>query len=111
MATLKEIAKDYAIDFRSEDAIAWVIIWKTGRSWNAQEVWLNTEDDTLEPEDLRIARKVLEQDKNAVMLNGYYCGHFWEEMTLSDVADSIRWHYDNGCNQLQSSTAFPNETT
>ena len=107
MAALNAIAREWADELR--EGIAWVIVWKTGRSWNAQAVWLNCDDDTFEPEDLELARKVLEQDPNAVMLNGYYCGHFGEDMTVAELAAGIRWHYDNGYNQLDGSTAFPAE--
>lgn len=107
MAALNAIAREWADELR--EGIAWVIVWKTGRSWNAQAVWLNCDDDTFEPEDLELARKVLEQDPNAVMLNGYYCGHFGEDMTAAELAAGIRWHYENGYNQLGGSTAFPAE--
>ncbi len=107
MAALNAIAREWADELR--EGIAWVIVWKTGRSWNAQAVWLNCDDETFEPEDLELARKVLEQDPNAVMLNGYYCGHFGEDMTVAELAAGIRWHYDNGYNQLDGSTAFPAE--
>lgn len=107
MAALNTIAREWADELR--EGIAWVIVWKTGRSWNAQAVWLSCDDDTFEPEDLELARKVLEQDPNAVMLNGYYCGHFGEDMTVLELAAGIRWHYDNGYNQLDGSTAFPPE--
>ena len=76
MAALNAIAREWADELR--EGIAWVIVWKTGRSWNAQAVWLNCDDDTFEPEDL-------------------------------ELAAGIRWHYDNGYNQLDGSTAFPAE--
>ena len=98
MAALNTIAREWADELR--EGIAWVIVWKTGRSWNAQAVWLNCDDDTFEPEDLELARKVLEQDPNAVMLNGYYCGHFGEDMTIDEIAAGIRWHYEGGRNRL-----------
>ena len=60
MAALNTIARDYADEIR--DGIAWVIVWKTGRSWNATAVWLDPDTDT----------EVLAQDPGAVMLNGYY---------------------------------------
>ena len=103
MAALNTIARDYA------DGIAWVIVWKTGRSWNATAVWLDPDTDTFEPDDLDTAREVLAQDPGAVMLNGYYCGHFGEDMTVAELADGIRWHYENGYNTLDGSTAFPAE--
>lgn len=98
MAALNEIAREYADELR--DGIAWVIVWKTGRSWNATAVWLDPDSDTFEPYDLDTAREVLEKDPGAVMLNGYYCGHFGEDMTADEIAAGIRWHYENGYNQL-----------
>ena len=98
MAAINKIAKDWADELR--DGIAWVIVWKTGRSWNATAVWLNCDDDTFEPEDLELAREILEKDPKAVMLNGYYCGHFGEDMTVAELAAGIRWHYENGYNLL-----------
>lgn len=59
MAALKEIAREWASELR--EGIAWVIVWKTGRGWNAKAVWLNCEDEKLEPEDLGLARKALKQ--------------------------------------------------
>ena len=107
MAALNTIARDYADEIR--DGIAWVIVWKTGRSWNATAVWLDPDTDTFEPDDLDTAREVLAQDPGAVMLNGYYCGHFGEDMTVAELAVGIRWHYENGYNTLDGSTAFPAE--
>ena len=107
MAAINAIAREWADEIR--DGIAWVIVWKTGRSWNAQAVWLNSDTDTFEPEDLELARKILEKDPKAVMVNGYYCGHFGEDMTVAELAAGIRWHYENGCNMLDGSTAFPPE--
>lgn len=107
MAALHEMARQYAEEIR--DGIAWVIIWKTGRSWHAESVWLNQDSDTFELEDLSTAAEILEQDPNAVMVNGYYCGHFGENMTIAELEAGILWHYEGGCNLLKNSTAFPPE--
>ena len=107
MAALNTIAKAEADTIR--DGIAWLIVWKTGRSWHAESVYLNTDDDTFEPDDLEMVRKVLDQDPNAVMLNGYYCGHFAEDMSAAEIEGGIRWHYENGYNLLKDSAAFPPE--
>lgn len=98
MAALHEIARQYADEIR--DGIAWVIIWKTGRSWHAESVWLNPDSDTFELDDLSTATEILEQDPNAVMVNGYYCGHFGENMTIAELEAGILWHYEGGCNLL-----------
>ena len=87
MAALHEMARQYAKEIR--DGIAWVIIWKTGRSWHAESVWLNQDSDTFELEDLSTATEILEQDPNAVMVNGYYCGHFGENMTIAELEAGI----------------------
>lgn len=107
MAALNTIAREYADEIR--DGIAWVIVWKTGRSWNAEAFWLNCDDDTFESEDLEQAREILKQDPSAVMVNGYCCGHFGEDMTVAELAAGIRWHYENGTNLLKDSDAFPPE--
>ena len=48
MASLKEIAREYRDEIM--DGIAWVAIWKTGRSWNAKAFWLNLETERIEDE-------------------------------------------------------------
>lgn len=107
MAAINTIAKEWADELR--DGIAWLIVWKTGRSWNAQAVWLGVDNDTFEPEDLEAARNILQQDPNAVMLNGYYCGRLGEDMTRNELAAGIRWHYENGFHLLKDSIAQPQE--
>ena len=92
MASLREIAAANAEEIR--DGIAWVIVWKTGRSWHAKPVWLNSETDKLGPEDEKQVQEILQQDPNAVMINGYYSGHLGESMTLKELEDGIRWHYE-----------------
>jgi len=105
MASLYEIAKKWAEELRY--GIVWLIVWKTERSWNAVAVWPDTENDCFEANDLATANKVLEQDENAVMLNTYDCGHFGENMTLIELANGIRWHYENKYNLLKNSSFFP----
>lgn len=108
MATLRKTASYYADEIR--EGIAWVVIWKTGRSWNGSAFWLTCDkNETFEKDDLPEVREILAQDPNAVMVNGYYCGHFGEDMTVDELAAGIRWHYENGYNRLNDSTALPDE--
>lgn len=109
MAALNKVASYFADEIR--DGIAWVIIWKTDRSWHGYAAWLDPDTETFEPDDLEKAREVLAEDPNAVMLNGYYCGHFGEDMNALEIAAGIRWHYENGYNLLSDSTALPDEPT
>ena len=104
---LRTIAKEYAGEIR--EGIAWVAVWKTGRSWHAETVWLDPATDLLRPEDLATVRKILGQDPDAVMINGYYCGHLGGDMTINELAAGIRWHYEGGCNLLAGSAVFPED--
>lgn len=61
MAALNAIAREWADELR--EGIAWVIVWKTGRSWNAQAVWLNCDDDTFEPEDYEHMHELMAADR------------------------------------------------
>lgn len=69
MATLKEIAREYAIEIR--DGIGWVIVYRTGRSWNALTVWGDLGINERETDDID-----------------------------DDIAAGIRWHYERGTNAL-----------
>lgn len=94
MAALKDIARDFAAEIR--DGIGWTIVYRTGRSWNALTIW-NGEWET---DDLNDAIGILKADPDAVIVNGYYCGHFGEDMTIDEIAAGIRWHYEGGRNRL-----------
>lgn len=105
MAALNKVASYFADEIR--EGIAWVIIWKTDRNWHGYAAWLDPDTETFEPDDLKKAREVLAEDPNAVMLNGYYCGHFGEDMNVLELSAGIRWHYENGYNLLSDSTTIP----
>lgn len=97
MAALKEIAREYATEIR--DGIGWVIVYRTGRSWNALTVWSDLGNNEWETDDINDALEALRLDPRAVALNGYYLGRFGD-MTIDDIAAGIRWHYENGTNAL-----------
>ncbi len=97
MASLRDTVKDYQQELR--DGIAWIAFWREGRSWNADYFYLET-DDTLSSLDKSRLEEIGEKDPAAVMLNGYYCGHFGEDMTVDELTAGVRWHYENHYNQL-----------
>lgn len=101
--TLREIARECRDEII--DGIAWVAVWKTGRSWNAYAFYLDDED-MIGADELDVAREAFAQDPGAVLLNGYYCGHFGEGMVLADIAAAIRYHYENGYNLLENNAAY-----
>ncbi len=97
MAALKDIAREVADEIR--DGIAWVIIYRTGRSWHALSVWSDLGNNEWETDDINDALEALHLDPRAVALNGYYLGRFGD-MTIDDIAAGIRWHYENGTSAL-----------
>ena len=98
MAALRDIARDFAAEIR--DGIGWTIVYRTGRSWNALTIWSDIWNDEWETDDLNDAIGILKADPDAVIVNGYYCGHFGEDMTIDEIAAGIRWHYEGGRNRL-----------
>lgn len=99
MADIKTIAKD-VLDV-AEDAIAWIAIWKTGRSWNACPFWGEYNQQTNElvfnEEDVEKVLEIAEADSGAILINGYHTNIGWEEgetLTVSTLADGIRYQYE-----------------
>ena len=97
MASLRDTVKDYQDELR--DGIAWVAFWKQGRSWNAEYFHLDM-NDTLYPEDRSRLEEIKSIDPAAVILNGYYCGHLGEDMSLDELTAGVRYHYENSMNDL-----------
>ena len=105
MASIKEIVRAYNGEMR--DGIAWVAIWKEGRSWNAEAFWAEGGgyDDgyTFEREDMERMQEIIKIDPKAVMLNGYYtnCGIAEDgSASVADIISGIEWNYYNRYNQL-----------
>ena len=97
MASLRDSVKNYQDELR--DGIAWVAFWKQGRSWNAELFHLEV-DGTLEPFDRSRLEEIKAADSAAVILNGYYCGHLGEDMSLDELTVGVRYHYENSMNDL-----------
>ena len=97
MASLRDTVKDYQDELK--DGIAWVAFWKQGRSWNAEYFHLDM-DDTLYPEDRSRLEEIKSTDPAAVILNGYYCRHLGEDMSLDELTAGVRYHYENSMNDI-----------
>lgn len=108
MAALREIAKMKADLIR--EGTAWLIVWKVGRSWNAEQIYLDTDGGPLSRTDCDLVCGILEQDPDAILLNGIRSAGFWHSMSLEDVADTIRWHYEEGHCLLRNSKALLKES-
>lgn len=106
MASLKEIAREYRDEIM--DGIAWVAIWKTGRSWNAKAFWLNLETERIEDEEMEEAREIVAADPKAIFINEYYTAHMGEGK-LDEIMEGIRFMYENEYNLLANNTAYAEE--
>ena len=106
MASLHELAKLEGNILRIGEG--WVIVWKTGRSWHSQSVFLDA-DGFFPFSALESVQDILKQDPQAVILNGVKCGGFWQSMKTVDIELSIRWDYDGNLHLLKDSDAFPPE--
>lgn len=96
--SLRDVARECADHLR--EGIPWVIIYRAGRSWACLSIWSDVWNEGFETDDLNHALEILKIDPGAVILNGYYCGHLGENMTIDELTDGIRWHYENGHNRL-----------
>jgi hypothetical protein len=103
MASLREIAREYKDEIMS--GIAWVAIWKTGRSWNARAFWLNSDAEKIECEEMEEARAIVAADENAIFINEYYTAHMGEGK-LDEIMDGIRYMYEEGYNLIKDSAAY-----
>lgn len=104
MASLKDIAIEYKEEIM--DGIAWVAIWKTGRSWNAYAFWLTFDTGQFESEeDFTIAKKIVAADEKAIFINEYYTAHMGDG-TISSIMNGIRFMYENKYNLLKDNTAY-----
>ena len=106
MASLREEAR-WILD-EARDAICWIAVWKTGRSWNV-ETFYGVEYDEgrlyppresswkIEEDDEKRLREIYEEDHDAIMVNGYYCNlGSLEEMTLESLINGIKFQYGLG---------------
>ena len=97
MASLREAVTVYQDELRA--GIAWIAFWREGRSWSSDYLYLEM-DDTLTPEDRSRLQEIQHTDPAAVVLNGYYCGYWGEDMNLAELTAGVRRHYENGYNNI-----------
>lgn len=105
MAALREIIREYSGEI--QDGIAWVAIWKQGRSWMAEAFWAEDGcyDDgyTFSSDDMERMEEILKADHKAIMINGYYtnCGAFEDEpASIANLMAGAEWNYYNRYNGL-----------
>lgn len=109
MASLKEAARSVLGD--AQDAICWIAIWKTGRSWHAETFyeteytesrnWPRKQEEswTIGDDDAERLTEITAEDPDARLVNGYYANLGpLEEMTLASLTDGLDFQYSLGGN-------------
>lgn len=108
MASLKNIVKEEYSTIA--DGIAWVAIYKEGRSWKCNYFYPDSGsyDDgyVFTDEDMKELQNISETDPNAIFINGYYMG-FGEDFTLREMEQRILWMYTTRINQLRGDYLEP----
>lgn len=86
------------------EGIAWVVIYKDGRSWNCDYFYPESgsydEGYTFSAEDIEKMEEIAKKDHKAICINGYYMG-FGEDFNLKEMEDKVLWMYENWRNQLK----------
>lgn len=99
--TLKNLVKE-SRDFIT-DGIAWVAIWKEGRSWKYDYFYESDgsydEGLVFDCDDMDRFETIASKDHKAICLNGYYMG-FGQEDTLQEIENKILYFYLKRLNQL-----------
>ena len=99
---LLEMAREYKENI--DLGLDWIIIWKAGEDWKAFRVCL-TGRNMLVAEDFEMAKYILSQDENAIILNG---AHF-EDMSEEKIASDIEIYYRTDGNLLRDWDDFVDE--
>ncbi len=100
MASLKQLVKAYKEDLL--DGIQWVVFWKDGRSWHADTIFTEMDDDNPDPEYNPITldtkedlQAIYKRDNKAIILNGYYCSSFYADESLTEWVKHVRYCYES----------------
>lgn len=99
MGSLRDEAQGILEEAR--DAICWIALWKTGRSWHTMTFWPEYNNhthrfDAFEDYDLNELKNIAKLDPSAIFINGYYFNiGSLEDMTRDGLANALRWHYED----------------
>ncbi len=106
MASLRQLVKAYKEDLM--DGIQWVVFWKNGRSWHADTIFTEIDDDNPDPEYDPIStdtkaylQAIYNQDNKAIILNGYYGSSFYADEPLAEWVNHVRY-----CYEIQEQNAY-----
>lgn len=115
MSSLNQLTREYLTD--AQNGIAWLVLYKQGRSWHIDSRYIKYDADTdqftdLAPDVIADLRRVLAVDPHAIIVNSYYdnLGPV-DEMTWRTLADALRWQYESRYNQLADAIPEPREVS
>lgn len=98
MASIRQAAQNVLDEAR--DGIAWIALWKDGRSWKSESFHPDFDEATrrftFDADELMQLRGVFRQDPDAILVNSYYCNLGDPDcMTRDTLANALRWQYEN----------------
>ena len=98
MASLRDCAR--YVREEAADGIAWIAVWKVGRSWNVDTVWPeDLEYDqgvmVLEADDLERLREIMRADADAI--KACHDADFWDEDMTWEEDRLFRGRCSAGC--------------
>lgn len=100
MARLRAIAEQ--LKGTAEEGVGWLVVWKTGKSWNGTAVWPDYIEQSgsliLGDEDRELIREIVEEDPQAVLLNSWVHNLGVDDYEVSTIKleQNLRWHYQEG---------------
>ena len=101
MASLRHLVRNNRDEIT--DGIAWVAIWKNGRSWDIHPFYYDDgsyeEGYTFEPEAVEMMEEILATDPKAICINGDY-HPFGCDFTTQELEDKVFFFYQMRFAQL-----------
>lgn len=105
MASLRDIVRKHRKNIT--DGIAWVVIYKEGRSWKGNAFWPEAGDNEdgfiFDKGDLEQMVEIAKADHKGICINGYVNG-IGKDFTLADMEEKVLHSYET--RRLQLNTDF-----
>lgn len=103
MASLRDIVRKHRKNIT--DGIAWVVIYKEGRSWNGNAFWSEAGDNEdgfiFDKGDLEQMVEIAKTDHKAICFNGYVNG-ISKDFTLAEMETKVLHFYETRRLQLNA---------
>ena len=112
MASLREVAKDLL--YEASDAIAFLVIWKTGRSWNGRSYFEIEYDEItgdyhVDEDVIQELKDITKEDQDAIAVCGYFDNIGWSEengISVNQLMEGIKFQRNIAPGSLKKLLAF-----